>query len=184
MLVVAARQRKRPGSQTTAVLGSRSLTMGKASGSRSVPMGSRSVTRARQRTVRLTLADNGEKPSIPRPQNRLPEPTTGFYPPQAPVPTRKTVVLGTNFYAPIFKANSKSEGQPSIGISRRIESKSYDGSIPSWRFSDPLLWWVTYLCAEIPNRPINNEFAPLTSCFYVRRSPSLSPGYFYNNDND
>jgi hypothetical protein len=63
---VAARQRRSSGSQTAVTLGSRSLTMSEGSGSRSVPMGSRSVTRARQRTVRLTLADNGEKASLQR----------------------------------------------------------------------------------------------------------------------
>jgi hypothetical protein len=65
-LSVTARQRKRSGSQTAAILDSRSLTMKEHSGSRSVTMGSRSLPRARQRTVRLTLADNGEKPSILR----------------------------------------------------------------------------------------------------------------------
>jgi hypothetical protein len=55
---VAACKHKPSGSPTAFDLGSRSLTIESPSGSCSVTMGSRSLTGARQQTVRLTLAAN------------------------------------------------------------------------------------------------------------------------------
>jgi len=64
-LCVAACKHKPSGSQTSAILGSRSVTMSGASGSRSVTMGSRSLTGARQQRLRLTLADNIARTQTP-----------------------------------------------------------------------------------------------------------------------
>jgi hypothetical protein len=57
-LDVAARKHKPLGSPPAPGLGSRSVTIRGASGSRSVTMGSRSLTGARQQDPRLTLSDN------------------------------------------------------------------------------------------------------------------------------
>jgi hypothetical protein len=59
-VALAARQRNRPGSQTTVIFGSRSLTIRGRSGSRSVTMGSRLLPMARQRQLGLALSENNQ----------------------------------------------------------------------------------------------------------------------------
>jgi hypothetical protein len=143
-LVVAACKHKPSGSPTAFGLGSRSLTIESASGSRSVTMGSRSLTGAHQQRLRLTFADN-----IARTQTRASSPaesTSGSLP-SSPADhkenlrillansmnNRKGCCLGTWMPSILYRTG------PSLGIPEANFGAFRDSPTVSLRFSGALL---------------------------------------------